>query len=114
MTQGGQRHMEKRAQPRYLVRYLVFCWREDHRTTGITLNLSEGGCAVQSYIPLQKRTHVRLELFPPGYQEPLEIKSAVIRWVNMNTAGLEFVDIARHDYERLLALVESLARSSPS
>lgn len=106
--------MEKRAHPRYLARYLAFCWRQEQRTTGITLNLSEGGCAIQSYIPLLEQTYVRLELFPPGHQEPLEIGSAVVRWVHLNTAGLEFLEMTPKDYERLLALVESLKRSSRS
>lgn len=114
LTRRERAGVEKRAHPRYLVRYLAFCWREDQRTTGITLNLSKGGCALQSYIPLLKQTSVRLELFPPGHQEPLEVGTAVVRWVQMNTAGLEFVQMTPKDHDRLLALVDSLARSSPS
>lgn len=106
--------MEKRAHPRYPVRYLAHCWRGEQRTTGITVNLSEGGCAVQTYIPLPEQAYLELQLFLPGHRDPLEIGSAAVRWAIQNTAGLEFLHVAPKEYERLLALVESLARLPPS
>ena len=49
--------------------------------------------------------NLRLSLFLPDHQWPLRINQAIVRWIDKNEFGLEFVSITMAQRERLRALV---------
>lgn len=93
--------MEQRAEARYSIRLLVRWTNGTKRGTGVTVNLGQGGCAIQSDTEVAPESSIALQLFPLGYQTPLEIDQAVVCWAHDNTFGVEFLAMRSAEQERL-------------
>lgn len=48
---------------------------------------------------------LRLSIFLPDFQWPLRINQAIVRWIDKDEFGLEFVSITMAQRERLRTLV---------
>jgi hypothetical protein len=79
------------------------------RGEGQVLNLSVGGCMIETGAPVHVDDIYHLELFVGNNQPPLELP-AIVRSVSGKRVGLKFLPSARED-QRLLALVRARARS---
>lgn len=99
--------MDRRQHPRFAIALLAFYWGAEQWITGMTVNLSQGGCALRSEVVALERTYTAMQLWPPGYETALDIDLAVVRWTRHHTFGLEFLRLRPRDQERLLAFVRS-------
>ena len=80
------------------------------RGTGIISNISLGGCRVQSQLAIRKDDLLGLLIEVPGYDKPLYINQATIRWASNEEFGLEFMQMELNDRQRLHELVERNSR----
>ena len=79
---------------------------------GTVLNLSVGGCKVQSDTRVSLGTDVRLRIMMPDEEQPLEIKRAAVRWTSGQEFGLEFTFVEAEGELRLRHFVQAFDRSS--
>lgn len=84
---------------------LFFFGDDDFEGEATLLDLSANGCRAKSSIPVEKGRLLRLSLFLPDHQWPVRINEAIVRWIDQQEFGLEFVSITMAQRERLRALV---------
>jgi hypothetical protein len=84
---------------------LFFFGDEDFEGEAALLDLSTNGCRAVSTLSLQPGLLLRLSLFLGDHRWPLRIDQAIVRWVEGEEFGLEFVSIRLAQRERLRALV---------
>ena len=75
---------------------------------GTVLNLSLGGCRVESAASVQVGLVLELRIYAPGLDCPLVIDEAAVRWVRGPTFGLAFIRLGETEDERLRQVVNSL------
>ena len=91
--------------PRKFPRYPVQCYVQytgDHEGTGLTKDLSIGGCLLNTNTPLDVDSHLTLLVTLSGDPTPIKIHVAVARWSAASSCGLDFVLIEELG-ERLLS-----------
>ncbi|WP_447976715.1 PilZ domain-containing protein [Candidatus Nitrospira bockiana] len=98
-----------RLHPRYAVQCLVQ-FTGDQEGDGQILNLSLGGCLLQTAVPLDPDSHLSLRLDLPQEPEPMLVHVAVTRWGRGGVYGLSFLLLEEQSERRLAAF---LARMKP-
>lgn len=84
---------------------LFFFGDDEFEGEAALLDISANGCRASSSIPVEKGMVLRLSLFLPDHQWPLRINEAIVRWIDHQEFGLEFVGITMAQRERLRTLV---------
>lgn len=82
-----------------------------HEVEGVTLDLSIGGARIESEIDVFPGKQIQVRLVVPGEEEPLLIDQALVRWVDEDTFGIEFLKVnqeRRDDLEELIDTFEEL------
>ena len=105
---------DRRATPRFPVKFhtTVSCPTEPEGT-GLILDLSRGGCRLESPLLILPGLSLELRISVPGLEWPLMIDGADVQWVSEETAGLAFVRIREAEQQRLdEVLTTRLARKS--
>jgi hypothetical protein len=85
--EGG---IKPRKHPRYAVRCPVH-FTGDHEGEGLTINLSLGGCLLETALPLDVNAHLTLALQLPRHSDYIKINVAVVRGARPPHFGLDFV-----------------------
>ncbi len=68
---------------------------------GVVLDLSTGGGAVRTAVPMADASYVRLLLHPPHAEAPIKVELAAVRWTKGETFGLEFICMNADQQKRL-------------
>lgn len=76
------------------------------------VDLSMGGCRVQSDATVQTGAYLELRVYLPQQDSPLKIDLAVARWSIGQECGLEFIRLQTEQQERLRQLVQSFEVAS--
>lgn len=87
--QARQHAREGRIKPRKHPRYAVRCpvhFTGDHEGEGLTINLSLGGCLLETALPLDVNAHLTLALQLPRHTDYIKINVAVVRWASPPTS----------------------------
>ena len=71
-------------------------------------NLSEGGCRVESNIPVDTGVICQLLMELPGTRGPLKVSQASVRWAKGNVCGIEFLRLDQEEQEFLTRLIGQL------
>jgi hypothetical protein len=100
--------MEKRAQPRFTAQFRSTFSGGQTEGRGRTLDLSAGGCRIESDMPLVEGAAVECRIFAPSFDWPLRIDEARVRWVRGNTFGVEFVALNEEERVKLQQLIKAL------
>lgn len=78
---------------------------------GRILNVSLSGCQLgEAHRKMKRGDSVHLRVFMPDQRTPLNVPLAVVRWVEKNRAGLEFIRSSREDQTRLTRFVRQQRR----
>ncbi|MCC6141628.1 MAG: PilZ domain-containing protein [Nitrospira sp.] len=101
----SDRHKDRRGRRILLSCRLFFFGEDEFEGEATLLDISASGCRASSSIPLEIGTIVRLSLFLSDHQWPLRINQAIVRWIDGQEFGLEFIDITMAQRERLRTLV---------
>lgn len=102
--------MTARNQPRISVRYPVTVENDGCAARGRLVNLSRGGCQIQSDLDCCPGSYLALRITIPYETDPVVVELSVVRWKLADRLGLEFVRYGRGDRDRLTELTEIMAR----
>lgn len=80
---------------------------------GVVLDLSTGGCALRTAVPMADAPYVRLLLHPPHEEALIKVELAAVRWTNGETFGLEFIRM-NADQQKRLRDVLTVLKMAPS
>ena len=100
--------MEKRAQPRFTAQFRSIFSGGQGEGHGRTLDLSAGGCRIETDMPVVIGAAFECRIFAPNLDWPLRIDEAQVRWVRGNTFGVEFVKLRVEERIKLERLVKAL------
>jgi hypothetical protein len=79
-------------------------------SVGTIVNLSEGGCCVETDSRVYTGIQLALRLHVPEEETPIRIDQAAVRWNRGREIGVGFITVAPPHKERLEQLLERLKR----
>jgi len=101
--------MELRRHQRFPVHFhSVFSGPQCKESVGTIVNLSKGGCLVETDMQVYSGMQISLRLDVPGEISPILIERAAVRWNRGNELGVGFITAAPPHQERLDQLLERL------
>ena len=104
---------DRRRHPRVPVRFLgTFSTMQRGAGEGIVLDLSSGGCRVESSRDVKLGTELALRISLPNQVTPLAVDRAVVRWEQDREFGVAFLFLRPSEQEHLQNLL-SESGSSP-
>jgi hypothetical protein len=101
-------HREKRQQPRFTSQFRSTFSGEQREGQGRTLDLSSGGCMIETDQPVVVDATFECRIYVPGLDWPLRIDEAQVRWVKEGTFGVQFTKIQPDEEAKLRRVLASL------
>lgn len=106
---------DRRAQPRFTTQFRSTFSGQRQEGQGRTLDISSGGCRVESDMNVAEGAKFECRLHVPGLDWPLRIEEATVRWVADQTFGLGFTRITPEEFSKLKKVLTDLeCESAPS
>ncbi|HLZ34815.1 MAG TPA: PilZ domain-containing protein [Nitrospira sp.] len=102
---GDAASQERRGRRVAINRRLFFFGDDEQEGEASIVDLSTHGCRVTSLTQVKLGQSLKLSIFLQDQQWPLRIDEAVVRWIDGEMFGLEFVGIRPAQRERLRAIV---------
>jgi len=102
---GESNCTERRGRRLALNRRLFFFGEGEFEGEATVLDISTHGCRATSLTEVGIGLSLKVSLFLQDQEWPLRIDEAVVRWVDGQSFGLEFVGIRPAQRERLRALI---------
>lgn len=99
---------ERRVQPRFTTQFRSTFSGNRREGQGQTLDISAGGCKIESDMPIEQGTTLECRLHIPGLDWPLRIDEATVRWVGDTNFGVEFSRVAPEELAKLKAVLSNL------
>ncbi len=100
--------MDRRLALRFKV-HLPISFSGDSLTgEGVVVNLSLGGCTIDSEQKVQRWKYLTLRIFMPDQDAPLVVDRAQVRWSAGRLFALEFLALQPQEQERLGRFVSTL------
>jgi hypothetical protein len=96
---------ERRGRRLPMNRRLFFFGEDEFEGEATILDISTNGCRSSSLTEVKVGLSLKLSLFLQDQQWPLRIDQALVRWVDGQLFGLEFVGIRPAQRERLRAIL---------
>ena len=104
---------DRRAMPRLRVQFrTTFSASPTVEGTGIVLDLSSGGCRIESPVLLEPGMSLELLIYAIDSDHPIRIEAAKVQWVSGHTFGLAFFQITETD--RLGRIISELKAQQAS
>ena len=105
--------IDRRATPRLRVQFrTTFSSSTSKEGMGVMLDLSSGGCRVESPVPVEPGLLLELRIYAPNVEWPLMIDAASVQWVSGQAFGLAFFRITEPEQQRLGQVIEDLTDTS--
>jgi PilZ domain len=102
---------DRRATPRLRVQFrTTFSSSTKKEGAGVMLDLSSGGCRVESPIAVEPGLLLELRIYAPDVEWPLMIEAANVQWVSGRTFGLAFFRITETEQQRLGQMIDHLLK----
>jgi len=103
------RKEDRRAMPRLRVQFrTTFSGSTILEGTGFMLDLSMGGCRIESQVTVEPGVSLELRIYAPDIEWPLMIEAASVQWVGDQTFGLAFFQIRDTEHQRLEQVISDL------
>ena len=102
------RPTEKRVHPRFTAQFRSTFSGGQREGHGKTLDLSDGGCRIESDHPVVPGSSFECRIYAPGLNWPLRVEDAQVRWVKGNTFGLQFTVMRPDERAKLKELIINL------
>lgn len=99
---------EKRQQPRFTSQFRSTFSGGQREGQGRTLDLSTGGCKIETDLPVVVGASFECRIYIPGLSWPLRIDEAQVRWVKAKTFGIQFTKIQPDEISKLKRVIVSL------
>jgi hypothetical protein len=100
---------DRRATPRLRAQFrTTFSTSSKLEGTGNILDLSMGGCRIESPVTVEPGLSLELRIYAPDIEWPLMIEAASVQWVSGHTFGLAFFRITEPEQQRLGQVISVL------
>jgi PilZ domain len=100
---------DRRAMPRLRVQFrTTFSASSTLEGTGIVLDLSTGGCRIESPVLMVPGFSLELRIHVPDIEWPLMIDAASVQWVSGLVFGLAFFQMTKTEQQRLEQVINDL------
>lgn len=99
---------ERRIQPRFTTQFRSTFSGQRQEGQGRTLDISAGGCKIESELKVERGATFECRLHVPGLDWPLRIDEATVRWVDSNTFGIGFTRISPEELHKLETVLKKL------
>ena len=100
---------DRRAMPRLRVQFrTTFSASSTLEGTGTMLDLSMGGCRIESPVTVEPGASLELRIYAPDVEWPLMVEAASVQWVSGQTFGLAFFRITKTEQQRLEQVINNL------
>ncbi len=100
---------DRRTTPRLRVQFrATFSASSRLEGTGIMLDLSTGGCRIESPVTVEPGMSLELRIYAPDVEWPLMVEAASVQWVSGQTFGLAFFRITETEHQRLEQVISDL------
>ena len=100
---------DRRATPRLRVQFrTTFSGSMKLEGAGNILDLSMGGCRIESPVTVEPGVSLELRIYAPDIEWPLMIEAASVQWVSGQTFGLAFFQITETEQQRLGQVISDL------
>ncbi len=100
---------DRRATPRFRVQFrTTFVGPKKIEGTGIMLDLSTGGCRLESTLTMEPGLSLELRVYVPGLEWPLVIEGASVQRASGQIVGLAFLRITDAEQQRLGQVIRDL------
>lgn len=101
--------VDRRATPRLRVQFrTTFSNSTKKEGLGAMLDLSSGGCRIESPVSVEPGELLELRIYAPDVEWPLMIEAASVQWVSGQTFGLAFFRITETEQQRLGQVIKDL------
>ncbi|MBH0198301.1 MAG: hypothetical protein HP497_02635 [Nitrospira sp.] len=108
-TVWDMKSQDRRTTPRFKVQFrTTFCASPKLDGTGIILDLSAGGCRVESSVALTPGMSLELRMYAPNLEWPLMIEASTVQWISGQMFGVAFFRITESERQRLEQVITSL------
>jgi hypothetical protein len=107
-TLPASKSRERRVQPRFTTQFRSTFSGRHEEGQGRTVDVSSGGCKIESEMTVAQGTTFECRLHVPGLDWPLRIDEATVRWVDGNTFGIEFTRIRPEETAKLNKVLADL------
>ncbi len=102
------RPKDRRVQPRFTAQFRSTLSGQKQEGQGRTLDVSAGGCKIESDMKVEQGAKFECRLHVPGFDWPLRIEEAAVRWIGDNSFGISFSRIAPEELAKLKAVLSDL------
>lgn len=99
---------DRRVQPRFTTQFRSTFSGQREEGQGRTLDISIGGCKIESDTKVMQGVKFECRLHIPGLDWPLRIEEATVRWVDGNTFGIAFSRINPEELAKLKTILSEL------
>lgn len=99
---------DRRVQPRFTAQFRSTFSGQKQEGQGRTLDISVGGCKVESEMKVAQGGKFECRLHIPGLDWPLRIDEITVRWVDGNSFGVEFSRIDPAEFAKLKMVLSNL------
>ena len=103
-----ERTTEKRLHPRFTAQFRSTFSGGQREGQGKTLDLSDGGCRVETDQPVVPGASFECRIYVHGLDWPIRIDEAQVRWVKGKIFGLQFVRIQPEERVKLKQIIADL------
>ena len=107
---AGSTPQDRREQPRFTAQFRSSLSGRQQEGQGRTLDVSEGGCRIESDLKVEQGATFECRLHIPGLDWPLRIEEATVRWTDGRVFGVAFTRISPQELEKLKAVLGDLRR----
>ncbi len=100
---------DQRATPRFRVQFrTTFSDSTKVEGTGLLLDLSMGGCRIESQVTVEPGLSLELRIYVTDLEWPLLIEAASVQWVSDQIFRLAFVRLTDAEHQRLGQVIRDL------
>ena len=99
---------ERRNQPRFTTQFRSTFSGGSNEGNGRTLDLSVGGCKIESGAVVGQGDKFECRLHIPDLDWPIMIDEAIVRWVEGKTFGLAFTRIRSGEQDKITAIISRI------
>ncbi|TKB63878.1 MAG: PilZ domain-containing protein [Nitrospira sp.] len=99
---------DRRVQPRFTTQFRSTFSGQKQEGQGRTLDISIGGCKIESDMKVEQGAKFECRLHIPGLDWPLRIDEATVRWVDGNSFGIAFSRISPEELAKLKTILSEL------
>jgi hypothetical protein len=110
-TPPAPRPQDRRVQPRFTAQFRSTLSGQKQEGQGRTLDVSAGGCKIESDMKVVQGAKFECRLHIPGLDWPLRIDEATVRWVDGNSFGIAFSRVTPEELAKLTTVLSELEQT---